>query len=416
MRIGISRFRRALLLTALLPLLAACENSATAFMVEGKEHALILVREQKVFWTDEVKQAVIASRLPNCQKRVTIHPGVRELVDMQVYEAGDRLWALHQGNRWYLAGTEEWKRYTINGADASFIEHSHAPLSIRATGYDSDAAVWEALRQNPDLAVIDSVALPGPTVQIGSAANFFLQGVQPGDTTMEPIQVEIGDPVSGQTRTVTIIGVINPTVSVLYGLYVNDEAFDQVFAQPTQTMYYVQTQAGTDNVAFAKEIKAKLIAYGVQAESLEKLIEQGTGVARGFLMLVEGFMALGLVVGIAALGVIAFRSVVERRQQIGMFRAIGYSLAMVGASFLIESTMITVLGVGSGTILGLILSRNLMTSDEFTGSSGAAASFLVPWGTIALLCGIALVAALVMAYIPARKAASVPIADALRYE
>ena len=107
MRIGISRFRRALLLTALLPLLAACENSATAFMVEGKEHALILVREQKVFWTDEVKQAVIASRLPNCQKRVTIHPGVRELVDMQVYEAGDRLWALHQGNRWYLAGTEE---------------------------------------------------------------------------------------------------------------------------------------------------------------------------------------------------------------------------------------------------------------------------------------------------------------------
>ena len=106
MRIGISRFRRALLLTALLPLLAACENSATAYMVEGKEHALILVREQKVFWVDEIKQAVIASRLPNCQKRVTIHPGVGSLQDMQVYEAGDRLWALHQGNRWYLASTE----------------------------------------------------------------------------------------------------------------------------------------------------------------------------------------------------------------------------------------------------------------------------------------------------------------------
>ena len=106
MRIGISRFRRALLLSALLPVLAACENSATAYMVEGKEHALILVREQKVFWADEIKQAVIASRLPNCQKRVTIHPGVGSLQDMQVYEAGDRLWALHQGNRWYLASTE----------------------------------------------------------------------------------------------------------------------------------------------------------------------------------------------------------------------------------------------------------------------------------------------------------------------
>ena len=75
MRIGISRFRRALLLTALLPLLAACENSATAFMVEGKEHALILVREQKVFWTDEVKQAVIAAVAPFIPEGVHFIPG-----------------------------------------------------------------------------------------------------------------------------------------------------------------------------------------------------------------------------------------------------------------------------------------------------------------------------------------------------
>src|SRR5207248_11259652 len=44
----------------------------------------------------------------------------------------------------------------------------------------------------------------------------------------------------------------------------------------------------------------------------------------GFNRIFQGFMALGLFVGVAALGVIAFRSVVERRQQIGMLRAIGY--------------------------------------------------------------------------------------------
>ncbi|HRA81259.1 MAG TPA: hypothetical protein PL024_07125 [Thauera sp.] len=103
---GVSSFRRVLLALALLPLLAACENSATAFMVDGKDHALILVREQKVFWSDEVKQALVASRLPKCQKRVTIHPGSTTLVEMRVYEAGERLWALQQGNRWYLASTE----------------------------------------------------------------------------------------------------------------------------------------------------------------------------------------------------------------------------------------------------------------------------------------------------------------------
>ncbi|HMO11630.1 MAG TPA: UbiA family prenyltransferase, partial [Actinotalea sp.] len=46
----------------------------------------------------------------------------------------------------------------------------------------------------------------------------------------------------------------------------------------------------------------------------------------------------------AALGVVAFRSVVERRQQIGMLRAIGYRRRMVAASFLIEPSLVAVLG------------------------------------------------------------------------
>ncbi|ANQ84013.1 hypothetical protein [Azoarcus olearius] len=101
----ITRLRRVLLLAAL-PLLAACENSATAYSIEGSQHALILVREQSYFWDSEIKQAIVASRLPQCQKRVAIHPGSKVLTEVLVYEAGDRLWALQQGNRWYLASTE----------------------------------------------------------------------------------------------------------------------------------------------------------------------------------------------------------------------------------------------------------------------------------------------------------------------
>jgi len=87
--------------------LAGCENSGTAYMIDGKEHALILVREQRWFWSDEVEQAVVASRLPDCQRRVAIWPGTTAGPDMDVYEAGYRLWALHQGPRWYLASTDK---------------------------------------------------------------------------------------------------------------------------------------------------------------------------------------------------------------------------------------------------------------------------------------------------------------------
>jgi len=97
---------RALVLAAALPLLAACENSATPMLIDGKDHALILVREQNVFWKNEVTQYLLASRLPRCQRRVRIHPGRKAMAPIEVYEAGDLLFALRQGGQWYLASTE----------------------------------------------------------------------------------------------------------------------------------------------------------------------------------------------------------------------------------------------------------------------------------------------------------------------
>ncbi len=103
--IGPRSARRAAVL-ALVPLLAACENSATAYVVDTSQHALILVRERPYFWSSTIDQAVVVSRLPHCQRRVAIHPGTIALTEMDVYEAGALLWALRQGERWYLASTE----------------------------------------------------------------------------------------------------------------------------------------------------------------------------------------------------------------------------------------------------------------------------------------------------------------------
>ena len=73
-----------------------------------------------------------------------------------------------------------------------------------------------------------------------------------------------------------------------------------------------------------RAIESALATKGLQADSIRKLINDAAAQERAFTRMFQGFMALGLIVGIAALGVIAFRSVVERRQQIGMLRAIGY--------------------------------------------------------------------------------------------
>ncbi len=77
--------------------------------------------------------------------------------------------------------------------------------------------------------------------------------------------------------------------------------------------------------------------------------------------LIEGFMGLGLIVGVAALGVVSARSVVERRQQIGVLRAIGFRRGMVQACFLLESSFIALTAIVVGTALGLAVGYNVIS-------------------------------------------------------
>jgi putative ABC transport system permease protein len=112
--------------------------------------------------------------------------------------------------------------------------------------------------------------------------------------------------------------------------------------------------------------------------------------------------------------VIAFRTVVERRQQIGMLRAIGYTRRLIALSFFFESSFIALAGILMGLLLGAALSYNLLTSPEFT--DGASIDFQVPWIRLAIIGGVAYGASALMTLIPARSASRVSIAAALRYE
>lgn len=71
---------------------------------------------------------------------------------------------------------------------------------------------------------------------------------------------------------------------------------------------------------------------------------------------------------------VAFRAVVERRQQIGMLRALGFQRSRVALAFLIEAAFVVVLGVLIGTALGLVTAYNLFRS-EGVGPAGAALWF-----------------------------------------
>jgi putative ABC transport system permease protein len=311
-------------------------------------------------------------------------------------------------------GADEWKKYPVRAADNDFFTNTEARLEYRATGYDSDRAVFEATRTGADLAIIDS--FPMQPAGFADPELWKVDGVEVADKRFNPFPVEVHDPVTGKQRTLTVIGVFSAKIptNLFFGVITNEQTYVSVYGHTDYRSIFLRLVPGTDGDQAAKGIKAALVTKGVQADSIQKQIDETIGRQRGMMRIFQLFMGLGLLVGIAALGVIAVRSVVERRQQIGMLRAIGYQRGTVALSFLLESSFIASMGILSGVVGAVLLSWNLLTSNYL--SDTADVTFYMPWLEVVAFVVAAYVFALVMTWWPSRSAAGVPIAEALRYE
>ena len=320
------------------------------------------------------------------------------------------------------AGEDAGSGYRLAGVDDEFIALQRLPFEHRAVGYDSDAAVWEAIRTDPAVAVIDSTRLAGAD-PFGDDGDEFTIGVSDEalrEAPWQPIPLTLVDPSTGEETELRVIGVLEPaTLGVIEefeAIVTRLETVETRFGGGEAEHYYAVTREPTDEASrqAARDIESALIEYGVQADSIDRLIDDAANTSRSFQLLFEAFMGLGLVVGVAALGVIAFRTVVERRQQIGMLRAIGYSRRLITLSYFLESSFIALAGIAVGVALGVALSYNLLTSDAFT--AGTDIDFSVPWARLAVVVGIAYAASALMTLLPARAASRVAVAEALRYE
>jgi putative ABC transport system permease protein len=314
--------------------------------------------------------------------------------------------------------------YFITGADDEFLRSTDLVFPTIAEGYADEQSVYDALRSDAPVAIISESSLSGGGGDPFADDDAFELQVNLQrliDAPWQPIPLKLRDVETGATTTVEVIAIIGgESAAILFELntlVVNERVIDDVFEGGDVENFYVNTVEGGDAAALAvaRDIEATLLERGVEGESINELIDDATRQNTAFQLLFEWFMSLGLVVGIAALGVIAFRTVAERRQQIGMLRAIGYSRRLVALSFFLESSFIAITGIGMGLFLGAALSYNLLSDPETIGVPGAEIDFSLPWLRLAIIVGVAYGFSAVMTFIPARSASRVPVAEALRY-
>jgi putative ABC transport system permease protein len=296
----------------------------------------------------------------------------------------------------------------VVGAGPDLSENGLFPLTKRLDRLGDDRAVWQAVQSNPGYVILDQFLGQnggGP----GSVA------YTPGDT------FTLTDPRTGTAERKTIAGILK-----------SGQGFQgiggQVFASPlimSQTAArvqfgsaaklaaaFVKPAAGVSDEALSAELQGQYLPESLVATRIRHQVEQQFAANRGFFQLLQGFLALGLLVGIAGLGVVMVRAVRERRRTIGVLRALGFQAHTVQRAFLTESSFIALEGIVLGTVLSIVTSYLLFNNDK--DLKGAGIGFPIPWANIAVLVLAAAVASVLATAWPARQAAKIRPAVALR--
>jgi putative ABC transport system permease protein len=310
------------------------------------------------------------------------------------------------------------ENYVAHGVDRAFLGHTTYRLAATARGYGSSAEVWRALGERPGLAVVDPFVVPRRSnYNFAPPPDFRLTGFALEDRTFAPPTVLVRDPQTGRQQRLKIIGVLSDTVpQMMGGIWTSQATLSRAFGdRVVPTVHLVALRDPGQAKPTAKALESTFLANGMQADSLQQLLDDAVGASLTFDRLIEGFMGLGLLVGVAALGVISARSVVERRQQIGVLRAIGFRRGMVQTSFLLESSFVALTSIVVGTVLGIAVAYNVVADAKRTPSWESMA-FHVPWLTLAVIFLLVYGVALATTLVPARRGSRVYPAEALRYE
>lgn len=307
------------------------------------------------------------------------------------------------------AGEPEVFNYTIWGIDNFLVQsnqygfYSHLPSIVGTDGVRHDLVdrtdVWRALQWNTSYAVVD---------RSGAGANQFVPGnrlvVEPGD------RVVARDP-SGRAVTLTIVGILEQALAFTSGLFADQGMVKATFdTSLAYTAYFFQLAPGVDPHVVRAELERVFFQYGLQTIDIREEIGVQFNTSQQVLTLMQAYLGIGLLVGIAGLAVITLRAVAERRQQIGALRAIGFTRGMVLRTFLLEIMFVAFLGIVIGVSLGITLSWKI-----YLVYFSDVAVFSVPVPSIALNLAVAFAATVACVAQPAVRASRVPPAEALRY-
>jgi putative ABC transport system permease protein len=229
--------------------------------------------------------------------------------------------------------------------------------------------------------------------------------------------LQVGSPLSlevpsGARLPLIVRGIYNPPeggAAVFGDLAMSTARFDQAYANPQNVYTFINMRGGV-TPANTKQLKTALASFPdakVQTKSQFKTNQlQGLNL---LLNLLYVLLSLSIIVSLFGIVNTLVLTVFERTRELGMLRAVGMTRRQVRRMIRHESVITALLGAAFGIPLGILLAL-------LVGGAIKYAAFTVPVGTLVVFVIAAILAGLVAAIFPARRAARLNVLAALQYE
>jgi putative ABC transport system permease protein len=276
--------------------------------------------------------------------------------------------------------------------------------SVKVNGVDANLAKVVPLKWTSG-----SSSVPA---QLGRAGAFT------GDRYADDHSLRVGSPLvvttpTGKTLRLHVTGIFEQPKggSPFEGIAVSRSTFDRAFANHDNEFTLLNVRGGpsADNSA---RLERALRAF--PTAKVETRDEFRNSRLHNLNRLLHIFYALlGLSVLVSMFGVIntIVLSVFERTREIGMLRAVGMSRRQVRRMVRHESIVTALIGAALGMAVGIFLAA--LTSTAF---SKYGLVFALPYRSLAAFVVVAILAGMLAAILPARRASSLNVLEALQYE
>ena len=292
--------------------------------------------------------------------------------------------------------------YILRGVDDGFVEHGAIPLEDWDPRLgETQKEAWMSLKSNSNFVFVDSSfalidpntgeSISGMTLPIGKSISL----------------IDISNP--GNRKNVTVGGVLSQSSQLFsQGIWMDGEIVSEQFGG-VATRIYVSHTSDISSAELEESLSKDLAADGVYTSVIEDEILIILGLIFAILAIFQAYLALGLIVGIAGIGVVTYRSVSERSGQIGMLRALGFRKSMVMKGMILEVTWTSLLGMLNGSLVALAFHYGIYKT--FWEEQGV--DLILPWFEVVSMVIGGWILVLAATWIPVRKATKITPSRAL---